>query len=421
MPVARKATSIAEVVTSGLCIGCGLCESITGGRIAMVMTGAGSLRPAPADRFTPDEEDLLLAACPGVVAAPRPAPDLEADPVWGAFSTMRYGWAGDPDVRFRAATGGVLTALGMHLINDGIATSVLHVGADPERPMRSRWLLSRTADEVLTNTGSRYGPTAPLAGLGSALDRAEPFAIIAKPCDLGALHAHAASDPRVDDLCVARLALVCGGQSRLEKSTDVLAEVGVDEAAVSLFRYRGYGNPGPTRVGITDGRSFEKTYLEMWEDEAGWKVENRCKICPDALGEAADVAAADVWSGGVPTDEDEGFNGIIVRTPTGEALVRSAVEAGALVLGEPIDPREFDELQPHQVRKKEALASRFAGLTEAGIPVISTTGLRVGLLGQRLEPEARRSEEEGTLRRAAEGRFAEPLPTSRPDRLNDPG
>ena len=30
---------------------------------------------------------------------------------------MRYAWAGDPGIRFRAAMGGVLTALGAHLLN----------------------------------------------------------------------------------------------------------------------------------------------------------------------------------------------------------------------------------------------------------------------------------------------------------------
>ena len=89
---------------------------------------------------------------------------------------MRYGWAGDPKVRFRAATGGVLTALGMHLIDTGTVDTVLHVGADPKYPMRSHWVLSQTAKEVLANTGSRYGPPAPLAGLGPVLARAEPFA-----------------------------------------------------------------------------------------------------------------------------------------------------------------------------------------------------------------------------------------------------
>jgi len=99
--------------------------------------------------------------------------------------------------------------------------------------------------------------------------------------------------------------------------------------------------------------------------------------------------------------------------------VRSAVEAGALVLGKPIGPREFDDLQPHQVRKKESLASRFAGLAEAGSPTINTTGLRVDFLGRRLNPEARLAEQAGTLRRATEGRFTEPLPVPPTDRPKD--
>ena len=58
----RTANSIAEVVASGLCIGCGLCETVTQGRIPMVMTPAGSLRPTPAEQFSPEEEAVLLAA-----------------------------------------------------------------------------------------------------------------------------------------------------------------------------------------------------------------------------------------------------------------------------------------------------------------------------------------------------------------------
>ena len=56
---------------------------------------------------------------------------------------------------------------------------------------------------------------------------------------------------------------------------------------------------------------------------------------------------AAIWPGGAPTGEDEGFNGIIVRTEAGEDLVASAAAAGELVLGGPITPREFDDFQPH--------------------------------------------------------------------------
>ncbi len=408
--MAHTAKSIAEVVKAGLCIGCGLCEAATGGRVRMAMTPYGSLRPTPANAFAAEEEKQLLAACPGVAVEPRGERGQIVDPVWGAYSTMRFAWAGDPEIRFRAATGGVLTALGVHLLRTNKVRFVLHVGADPERPMRSRWILSETPEDALANTGSRYGPVAPLAGLVAALDRDESFAIIAKPCDLNAVHRFARTDARVDKLCVARLALVCGGQSRLAKSGDMLAEFGVSEDELTVFRYRGYGNPGRTRIETRNGRAFEKTYLQLWGDEASWQLETRCKLCPDALGEAADVAAADVWPGGSPTGEDAGFNGIIIRSAAGETLVAAAHDAGDLVLGDPITPREFDDFQPHQVRKKEALSARFAGLAEAGFPVIDTPGLRLEELGRRLGPSHRESEKAGTMKRASEGRIAEPLP-----------
>ena len=407
--------TIAEIVAADMCIGCGLCEALTAGRVQMVMTPAGSLRPSPADGFTPDEEAVLVSVCPGAVAEARACDGTDPDPVWGAYRSMARAWAGRAGVRYQGATGGVLTALGMHALDTGRVDFVLHVGADPDRPMRSRWVISETPESVQANTGSRYGPTAPLAGMAAALDRGQPFAVIAKPCDLGAVHSLSRSDPRVDGLCTLRLALVCGGQSRLSKSQAVLDEFGLDEDDVALFRYRGHGNPGPTVVETLDGRRFSKPYLEMWEDEAGWDVETRCKFCPDALGEAADVAAADIWPGGAPTGEDEGFNGIIVRTGAGEELVASAVAAGELVLGGPITPREFDGLQPHQVRKKQALAARYQGLADSGVAPIETRGLRIDELGRRLDPERFEHERAGARRRAA--RLQVSVPLARPPRV----
>ena len=350
--------TIAEIVARDLCIGCGLCEALTGGRVKMAMTPAGSLRPTPVDGFTPTEEATLVSACPGAVAEARVEAGFDSDPVWGAYRYMARAWAGHRDVRHEGATGGVLTALGMNALRTGRVNFVLHVGADPERPMRSRWVISESPESVQANTTSRYGPTAPLAGMSAALDRGQPFAIIAKPCDLGAVHALSRADPRIDELTV-RLALVCGGHR------------------VGLPR------PHDVRAG-----SSRPTWL--WENAVD-----------AALGEAADVAAADIWPGGAPTGEDEGFNGIIVRTAAGEALVASAAAAGELVLGGPITPREFDDFQPHQVRKKEALAARYLGLADSGIAPIETRSLRIEELGRRLDPERFEHERAGTRRRAA--------------------
>jgi coenzyme F420 hydrogenase subunit beta len=408
--MSRTADSIAEVVTSGLCIGCGLCEAMTGGRIKVQMTPDGTLRPSLLDSFRSDEEARILKICPGVIAEPRSAPGLETDPIWGAFSSSRFAWAGDPDIRFRAATGGVLTALGVHLLRTGKARFIYHACANPDAPMRNIWAISETPDEVIARAGSRYGPTAALAGLNEALDREQPFAIIVKPCELGAVHQLAKTDPRIDRYCIARLTMVCGGQSKLTKSQLVLDHFGIDEDQLTVFRYRGYGNPGRTRIETRDGRAFERTYVEHWADESTWLLETRCKMCPDPLGEAADLAALDVWPGGTPVGEDAGINGIVVRTATGAKLVEEAVADGSLVLGETLTIDYLNDCQPHQVSKKYALAARFEAFAEAGLPAIDVSALRFSELSQHLSPDEHEREKQGTLDRINQGRIIEPAP-----------
>jgi coenzyme F420 hydrogenase subunit beta len=176
-----------------------------------------------------------------------------------------------------------------------------------------------------------------------------------------------------------------------------------------MFRYRGNGNPGPTRLETKDGRIFELTYQQMWADEATWRIQPRCKICPDAIGESADLAASDVWPGGGPSGEDEGFNGIIVRTRRGLELYREALAAGAIVV-EPRDIgfRNFDEFQPHQVRKKRAVWARLAGMRAAGQPVPDTHNLRLAECARMNTLKENLAEARGARRRAREGTLGEP-------------
>ncbi len=403
--------SIRDVVESGLCIGCGLCQALAPDRWRMTMTVEGRLRPAPLKPANPGADAEILRACPGAFVEAS-AGGTKSDMVWGSYTHMAEAWAGDPDTRFRAATGGVLTALGAHLLRSGKAKFILHCAADPERPMRSKWMFSETPSQVVARAGSRYGPSDTLSGLEAALERQQPFGIIAKPCDATAVRARAKDDPRIDQHLVALLVMVCGGASDLGKSQALLDEYGLTEDELTVFRYRGFGNPGRTRLETKDGRAFEKTYQELWEDESGWRIQTRCKLCPDAIGEAADIAAADIWPGGTPTGEDAGLNGVIVRNDRGQALFDQAVAAGDLVPGKDHGPRDYDDFQPHQVAKKRSLAARLRGLAAAGHPVYRHAGLRLDDLDA-----ANKDQEAGSEMRAGAGRFSETMPekTTVPD------
>jgi coenzyme F420 hydrogenase subunit beta len=411
--------SLEEIVEGGLCIGCGLCLGVAGReKIQIILTPEGRERPVALRALDAATLERINAICPGTrVEGARPEAQSERaihNVVWGSAEKLAIGYAGDPQLRYRASTGGVLTALGQFLLTSGRAKFILHVGSSHVEPMRTEARISFDAASVLEGMGSRYGPAAPLVDFTALLDRAEPFALIGKPCDIGAVRNLSRIDSRVDRYLRYALTFICGGASDLTKSEEVVSELGIRPDELSLFRYRGYGNPGPTRLETKGGRAFEVSYQEMWEDEATWRIQPRCKICPDAIGESADLAASDVWPGGGPVGEDEGFNGVIVRTERGLELYQAALAAGAVVETQRIGFRDFDEFQPHQVRKKRAVWARLAGMRAAGRAIPETHNLRLTECARLNTVEENLAEARGARRRSQQGRLAEPPAVKRP-------
>lgn len=423
-PPSTDPLTLGEIVENGMCIGCGLCRSIAGHEyVDMVMTPEGRERPVELRALDKSILAKINAVCPGTrIAGPPPAQPDEAglaDTVWGPVERLVLGSAGDPTVRFVGSGGGTLTALGQFLLNSGRVKFVLHVAALRSMPMRTERKLSFDAASVLEGAGSRYGPAATLVDFNDILDRGEPFALIAKPCDITAVRNLARIDPRVDLHMRYALAFVCGGASDLTKSEQVLQRFGLSEDELALFRYRGHGNPGLNRIETKDGRAFEISYRQLWEDEDKWMIQPRCKICPDAIGQVADIAVSDSWLNGGPAVEDEALNGIIVRTKRGRELFDAAVKAGALEIKRDSGIAEISELQSHQVRKRHAVWARLTGIAIAGKPVPFVTDLALRDCASQNSPSENLAEGRGARDRARRGRLGEPPAAPRGTVLGD--
>ena len=82
-----------------------------------------------------EKDQEILSACPGSIARANFESTPGNDDVWGGYHRMEQVWASDPDVRFKAATGGLLTTLGVFLLETGQAEFILHCEADPAAPM----------------------------------------------------------------------------------------------------------------------------------------------------------------------------------------------------------------------------------------------------------------------------------------------
>jgi coenzyme F420 hydrogenase subunit beta len=144
-----------------------------------------------------------------------------------------------------------------------------------------------------------------------------------------------------------------------------------------------------------DGREHDREYNSFWGEESTWRVNFRCKICPDAIGESSDIAALDTWRGGSPKGEDEGFNAAIVRTKKGLNLLNDAIESGYIKKGEELKIEDINDFQPHQVNKKKAVYARHKGMRQKNIPTVNTHGLRIKELYDLNSKEFNLKEEEG--------------------------
>jgi coenzyme F420 hydrogenase subunit beta len=413
-----SAGDLESIVANGLCLGCGLCASLAGGDgIEMAITSFGQIRPQARHALSPALMAAILEVCPGVtLTGPERDPDGEAvmHPIWGLIGDLYRGWAADEPIRFRAAAGGMLTALGVHLLRSGKVDAVLHVKASIADPVLTDAWVSTTVAEVVEGAQSRYGPAAPLVHVHRLLAEGKRFAVIGKPCDCSAIRNLAAVDARVREQIPYLLTLFCGGVPTTHMAHKFAASRGLTPEQIALFRWRGEGWPGMTHIESTDGRVFEIDYDTAWFDSTvpwTYDIQFRCKICPDAIGEAADVSCPDGWvmEDGKPIHrEAPGINVVLPRTAAGRRLIAEAAAAGDIHL-EPFTLAELDLMHADHYQRKLENPGRLLGLAIARVPRprfrryrLLATLLRAGL------PLTWR-EFLGTFRRLRRGANLEPL------------
>jgi coenzyme F420 hydrogenase subunit beta len=255
---------------------------------------------------------------------------------------------------------------------------VLEISADPAAPLHAVTRIAENRSDLVQGAGSWYGPAAPLRRLHELLDAGKPFVVIGKPCDIAGIRNMAHLDPRVDRLVVCTISFLCAGLSSHHVTGNIVTGHGVAEKDVSLFRFRGHGCPGPTRIETHDGRAFEQSYDDTWSNALNQAIQFRCKICPDSTGEQADIVCADAWDNddGYAHGEKDGRGAILARTERGLAILVSMRSRGELAM-QPLELSRFARMQPHHQYRKSVLIARLLALWLSGQPVPHFAGLRL--------------------------------------------
>jgi coenzyme F420 hydrogenase subunit beta len=368
---AMRINSVKDVVDSNLCAGCGVCEAIGGrDRIEMRINLEGFYRPQ-VHRADAKAWEEIRQVCPGVVV--KQDTNLDADRLgrlWGPVQLARVGHSTDETIRWQASSGGALSAILIHLLEMGMVNYVVHVGVSESEPFRPQVRKSHTREQVVENAGSRYAPTAPLVALSELLQDQARFAFVGKPCDIAALRAYAGLNPQVERQVVAYLSFFCAGVPSMLATFDLVQSLGVNQSDVRQFRYRGFGWPGRATAVDHQGQEYSASYQDSWGKVLGPRLQFRCKICPDGVGELTDVVCGDAWQvveGRPSFEERPGQSVVLARTARGKRLLEQAESAGYLKTTE-FDLENLRDIQPSQRNRRRAVAPRLFALWLARRP-----------------------------------------------------
>ncbi len=369
-------TAIAAVVADGNCSGCGLCVTLATG-YEMRLDAAGFLRPTRAgptgSRSAADAVVRFERSCPGRRVNAAHPPGARRHPAFGPVVRGFAGWARDPALRYAGASGGVLSALSGWLLSRAADPRVVAAAMDPEEPRRTRTSRIRTPEEVLSHAGSRYAPVAN-AALAVNLHACDVF--VGKPCEVSAVRA---SGPADDSPLL--LSFFCAGTPSQHATNNLVTDLGLapDEPLTELW-YRGRGWPGRFTAVTESGRSVSASYDVAWGESLGRALQWRCRICPDGVGESADLVAADLWerdaSGQPDFTEHDGLSALLARTERGAKLLQEALDAG-VIDGAELNLSDLEGVQQFQLHRRDSIAARLAGQasTRATIPHFRGFGL----------------------------------------------
>jgi coenzyme F420 hydrogenase subunit beta len=394
--------TLSDVVDWGLCIGCGACAfACKRGAVRMVHVETEGYRPVFEDPSCAECTDCLQF-CPGA----RVNGDLEIGKLpkltegeheFGPTLEIWEGWATDPDVRFKASSGGLLSALSLYCLEHGNFDGVVHAGMDPANPWMNRNYVSRTRRDILDRAGSRYAPSSPCVGLGDIPAGGQPHVFIGKPCDASAVSELRHRDPDVRQKIGLVLTFFCAGTPSTRGTLDLMDSLGVNRDEVKQLHYRGEGWPGKFRV-VDSGGAQNQTlsYKESWGRLTAYRP-LRCNLCPDGLGRVADIACGDAWDQ-FEQNGDPGRSLALVRTERGRQIFEGARRAG-YITARRVGVDNVLKAQENLLERRRALFGRLFALRLVGAPTPMYEGFSLFRSWRRIGIREQSRSVLGTLRR----------------------
>jgi coenzyme F420 hydrogenase subunit beta len=345
----KKAGNIEEVVRHDLCNRCGSCVGLSGGKIAFT-DRTGRYLPVIREPLDKATSQLTWEACSGKgfnFPAQRVSVfgDPRGHPLIGHYLKIYTGFSKDPEIRLNAASGGILSAILIWLLEKKKIDGAVVLGMSATEPWLTRPFIATTKAEIMGAAQSKYI----IGSVNEILPDIARFegslAYVGLPGQVQSIRLlQQIGHPSVRNIRYI-FGPFYGNTLHFSSVKSFLRSFRVRDYRIIKKLYFRYGEwPGNMRVELNDGRHFElpkfhANYLIPFH------ILKNSLLCTDLTNEYTDISGGDAWAP-VYEEKGKGFSMIMSRSETGEEILRRMAAEGWLELN-PISETDAIAMHSH--------------------------------------------------------------------------
>jgi len=322
---AQSLESLKRVMSSDLCTRCGSCVGLSEGRIIFI-DREGSYTPEVIDEISEEHAARLLYACPGHSFDFPHFRNLffndskDFHLYTGPVNSVSVGFCTDEDIRLRGASGGILSAILIWLLEKGRIDGAVVTGMSDEQPWLTKPFIATSREEILSAAQSKYIITSVNEILPEIQEFKGTLAYVGLPPQVQSIRKlQAIDDPSVRNIKYV-LGPFYGNTLHFSSVKSFLRSYNIrDYHNIRKLYFRHGEWPGNMRVEMNDNRvvelpKFHANYLIPFH------ILTNSLLCTDLSNEFTDISGGDAWAP-VYEERGKGFSMVIARSKAGSEIL----------------------------------------------------------------------------------------------------
>ncbi len=264
------------------------------------------------------------------------------------------GYSTDEEIRFKATSGGVGTALVRFLFDSKRINGALTFYYDQDLMIYVPKIVESFAEYRIC--GSIYQEVDIVKCLREYIRTVDcvvkkNILLFCLPCQVKLIR----NICEKSQLGVIIVGLTCSSQQKIGATYYLLSRLKIEKNHVSHIQYRGNGWPSGIQIQMKSGeKKFVKNNGSLWRDIFHSKlfVMKRCFGCDNTLNDYADISLADPWLKDYSQNERIGQTLFFSQTVLGQTLINACLESGSVIA------KQVENILVEESQKKTILRKR---------------------------------------------------------------